>query len=562
VRSLSESASGRLFAERAQAADAEFRIGPADEASVGAICQRLDGIPLAIEMAAARAPTLGCERLLQRLDDRFRLLTGGRRTALPRQRTLIATLDWSHDLLSERDAAAFRRLGVFSGGFTLDAAAAVCACERWDGLEVAEATASLVAKSLVAPETVWDARRYRLLETTRAYALDKLAAAGETQSMQQAHAAYFRRLAAQSTDDFWLKPVSDIAFAERYFAEVDNFARAIDWAFGPDGDVQTGGALVADTAALMQARSLYVEFAAWAEQALLQSTAETPPAVRARLLAGQALIHTWISSTKEAELAEAAIEACRAADDALSLFIALVARSAGLMDSGRDQEAVPYREELSAMGRQFPSPSRVSANVKASTWRMALALDPQTPPDQVDRAIADFRSFGAEGMALTYRLFRLMLYPSHVNEAIEAFRALLADVRGSFTQADSMSGVVAAHLTTLLAARNGPNDLDEATDLARRYAHIEDSTVPLHLAAGLGWVALRTGRAPAAARLAGRLRKVTADMGRAGNPGYRRLFETLSRALQHELPEAELEQLMAEGASLTANDARRLVLGD
>ena len=125
LRSLGEPDAAALFTERAHGADARFKITAQNRSAVAAICRRLDGIPLAIEMAAARAPSLGCEGVLERLDDRFRVLTGGRRTALPRQRTLLATLDWSHGLLSEGDAAVFRRLSVFSGGFSSEGASEV-----------------------------------------------------------------------------------------------------------------------------------------------------------------------------------------------------------------------------------------------------------------------------------------------------------------------------------------------------------------------------------------------------------------------------------------------------
>jgi len=139
LRSLGEPDAVSLFAERATAADTAFALRPQDAGAVAAICRRLDGIPLAVEMAAARAPSLGCEGVLQRLDDRFRILTGGRRTAMPRQRTLQATLDWSHGLLSEADAAVFRRLGAFTGGFTLEAASKVAVDERLDSFGVVDA---------------------------------------------------------------------------------------------------------------------------------------------------------------------------------------------------------------------------------------------------------------------------------------------------------------------------------------------------------------------------------------------------------------------------------------
>jgi len=561
LRSLAEADAARLFCERARTVDPSFNPPETSADAIAAVCRRLDGIPLAIEMAAVRAPMLGCEGLLQRLDDRFRLLTGGRRTALPRQRTLLATLDWSHDLLSERDAAVFRRLGVFTGGFALDAAE-VCACERWDGVEVAEAVASLVAKSLVTLETAFGARRYRLLETTRAYALEKLAAAGETQETQRVHADYFRHLAARSVADYELRPVSDDVFAERYFGEVDNFARAIDWAFGPQGDVQAGIALAADAVALMEARSLYAEFAAWAEQAILRMGSETPTAVRARLLAAQAFIYLGTSPTKAAELAAPAIEACRATGDALSLCLPLFARAYAVANSGHAEEAAPLAAEMGALIDRFPSPSRIVASIKTWVWHCAFILDPATATvDLLDGAIADLRSFGAEGQAILGRYWRLSAYaPSDINAAIDAWRTLLADVRRTYSLAGFTTAMMVGQLMTLLARRGGPGDLDEAMELGRRHAHIDVWYEGLYTLAGLGWVALKTGRAAVAGRLAGRLSGISADP--ASHLLHRKVFNDLLAALQVELTEAELGALMADGARLSAGHARRLVLGE
>src|SRR5262249_48614693 len=148
-------------------------------AITGMVCRRLDGIPLAIELAAARTATLGLDELAARLDDRFRLLTGGLRTALPRQQTLRATLDWSYELLPTIEQTVLRVLAVFAGGFTLEAATAVVTANDLDAPEVLDIVTNLAAKSLVVVEIADAGAPYRLLETTRVYALEKLAESGE-----------------------------------------------------------------------------------------------------------------------------------------------------------------------------------------------------------------------------------------------------------------------------------------------------------------------------------------------------------------------------------------------
>jgi predicted ATPase len=150
---------------------------------IAAICRRFDGIPLAIELAAARAAALGIEEVAARLDDRFRLLSGGRRTALPRHMTLRATLDWSFELLPEPECVILRRLAIFAGVFSLEAASAVVASAEVTPAEVVDGLSNLVAKSLVAMEVNGPVTRYHLLDTTRAYALEKLDKAGEQEAV-------------------------------------------------------------------------------------------------------------------------------------------------------------------------------------------------------------------------------------------------------------------------------------------------------------------------------------------------------------------------------------------
>ena len=183
----------RLFVERARAAGPHFAPDRV-VAMIAAICQRLDGIPLAIELAAARVAAFGIEELSARLDDRFQLLTGGRRTALPRHQTLRATFDWSYELLAEPERVILRRLAVFAGFFSLEAAGAVAASPEAAPSEIVDGVSSLVAKSLVAAEIDSAIARYRLLDTTRAYALEKLGDSGELEAVARRHAEYYRDL--------------------------------------------------------------------------------------------------------------------------------------------------------------------------------------------------------------------------------------------------------------------------------------------------------------------------------------------------------------------------------
>jgi len=255
----------RLFIERARAANPRFAPEAEQLATIGAICRRLDGLPLAIELAAARTVALSARQLLGLLDDCFRLLSSGRRTALPRHQTLRATLEWSHDLLPEPERVILRRLGVFSGVFTLEAAAAVATNAELPAPRVVEGLAELFAKSLV----VTDIRRvggYRLLDTTRAFAAEQLAAAGEADVLSRRHAEYYRALFARAKSEVEARPASD--WLAEYRPKLDNLRRALNWAFSPAGDIAAGIDLATLSLPLWFELSLFGECRGWMQRAL------------------------------------------------------------------------------------------------------------------------------------------------------------------------------------------------------------------------------------------------------------------------------------------------------
>jgi predicted ATPase/DNA-binding winged helix-turn-helix (wHTH) protein len=262
----------RLFVARAQAAEPRYAPGHRLASTTAAICRRLDGMPLAIELAAARIAAFGVEGVAARLDDRFRLLTGGSRTALPRQQTLRATLDWSHELLSEPERVVLRRLSVFTGSFTLDAAAVIAASPEIAGADVVECVANLVAKSLVSTDLGGTATSYRLLETTRAYARDKLRESGELERFGRRHAEYERDLFERAQAEWETQPTAQWLAA--YGRELDNLRTALDWAFAPDGDTTIGVALTMAAVPLWFQLSLLDECRTRVERALSTLAAE------------------------------------------------------------------------------------------------------------------------------------------------------------------------------------------------------------------------------------------------------------------------------------------------
>ncbi|MEA2822345.1 MAG: hypothetical protein QOJ86_4349 [Bradyrhizobium sp.] len=255
-----------LFVARTKALNAGFSPHAEDLASIATICRRLDGIPLAIEFAAARAAVLSVQGVAAGLRDRFALLTAGRRTALPRQQTLRATLDWSHELLPETERRLLRRLAVFAGGFTVDSAAAVVADAGLDTAMVTDCIANLVTKSLIALDPAPGAVRWYLLETIRAYALEKLGEHTEAHIAAQHHALYFRDLFALQARGA-RSSLSDENLA-RHVREIDNVRAALDWSFS-GGDQAIGIDLTAAYAPVWRHLSLMIECRVRCERALL-----------------------------------------------------------------------------------------------------------------------------------------------------------------------------------------------------------------------------------------------------------------------------------------------------
>ena len=266
-----------LFVERARAAAPSFSPHAPVAATIAAICRRLDGIPLAIELAAARVAALGIEGLAAGLDDRFHLLTGGRRTALPRHQTLRATLDWGYDLLTEPERVVLRRLAIFAGGFTLQAASAV-ATDDAIASDVIDCVANLVAKSLVTADVAGAIVRYRLLETTRAYALEKLVESGERERLSRRHAEYYHELFERAEVASEMRPAAE--WLAEYGLEIDNLRAALDWAFSPGGDTAVGVALTVASGLLWTRLSLSDECRRLTKRALSALGPGSDPATR------------------------------------------------------------------------------------------------------------------------------------------------------------------------------------------------------------------------------------------------------------------------------------------
>jgi predicted ATPase/DNA-binding winged helix-turn-helix (wHTH) protein len=256
----------QLFVRRARAGDQAFTLDAMAMAGISKICRHLDGNPLAIELAAGCVAAIGVDTLASRLEGRFQLLKGGRRSALQRHRSLEAALDWSYGLLMPAQQAVLRRIAVFAGSFTLDGAVAVAASDDIDESQVAEHVTALIKKSLVGVDMRRPTTRYHLLDTTRVYAREKLAESGDFGNTARRHASYYRAL-LEKVEAIWQTTPTSAAIAT-YALDVDDIRAALDRAFQPDGDAALGVGLAVALAPLWPVLSTMGEFRAIIARAL------------------------------------------------------------------------------------------------------------------------------------------------------------------------------------------------------------------------------------------------------------------------------------------------------
>jgi len=541
-----------LFVERVGALQPGFRLGSDNVAAVAEICRRLDGLPLAIELAAARVPLLGVAGVHERLHERLRLLTGGARTALRRHQTLRETLDWSHALLGPGDQAVFRRCGVFVGSFSLPAAQQVLADARLDEWAVLDHLATLVDKSLLGVEP-GEPPRYRLLESTRTYALEKLRDAGETDALLRRHAQSMRVQFDEVSRSFW--SLSSRDRERRCRPDIDNLRAALDWA-REAGDGELLIALTGASAWLLGASGLRLEALRRCDEALALVDASTPPALEARLRRARA-DQAWPRYEAEDRAALArCIALYRRVDDRPGLFAALTSRvilESRIREFGSAERAL---QEMTELHDAAWPPALRSQLPKARYWMYSCG-DHKAPAwaalaemQRLAEAAGDDR---IRALALQYQE-QWAMTEGRPEEAVARGRELLELARpDTFGQIWAYTlGNLGTALTELGRLDEGLPLLAESTALFRQRGLLGECLDALAL------LALRQGRHADAARTLGR-----AD----ANHGLRfgseqRIRKLVEAELRQTIGDAELQRLFAEGAELSESEAARIGFGD
>jgi predicted ATPase/DNA-binding CsgD family transcriptional regulator len=455
----SHSEAVRLFVERAQAVRPEFELNDDNAAAVAEIVRRLDGLPLAIELAAARAKVLAPNALLARLENRLTLLTGGARDLPDRQRTMRDAIAWSHDLLSGDAQVLFRRLAVFAGGFSLEAAE-----EALGEAAVLDGLASLVDQSLLRQEAGPGGElRFRMLETVREYGLEQLAASGEGNEFRARHAAWFMALAERAAADFLRG--EDVDWSARLLAEQDNLRAALHWAV-ETGEGETAQRLAGALIWFWFNRGQFREGRGWLARARAIGGTEIPPAVRARtLFADGMLAHYQGDDAHAVPILEEGLALGRQGGDPTDLGRALLLLGVIAEDTGGYERAVPLLEEartlFAANGAQlWHANARVHLGVVAFGRR-----DDEVAYAHGEAALAIYRGVGdrlgvAVGTAAALNCLGLVATArgdaaragAHLRAALEQ-RAALGDRWGVADSLASLAALAAASRQPERAAR-------------------------------------------------------------------------------------------------------------
>jgi predicted ATPase/DNA-binding SARP family transcriptional activator len=543
-----------LFAERASAADARFRLTQQNTSAVADVCRRLDGIPLALEMAAGRVRALSPSQLAELLDRHFDVLTGGNRVALPRQQTMRALIDWSHDLLSEREKLLFRRLAIFAGTFSFEAAREVCGGAEFGASDVLDLLSALINKSLVTVESGGESSRYRLLDSVRQYGRERLAHSGELPDVSRRQALWALAFAQEADADYFAVPT--LVWNARVEPEMDELRSALVWALGERNDAMLGVRLAA---AMRWAWVLFAphEGRRWVQNALASVDGDTPAEVAAPL---------WLAETHLAHSFEAFRDTVSASEHARAAFRALGERRG---DADAQRFAAHSRAMLGevAEGEAMLEQALATLRELGEVRLVGRCLNYQA---LLRSALGDLA-----GARTLYRS-TLAIAQAHGDEHMEFLAA------GNLAEVEFHSGDVESALrlneSVLAAKRARKETLGVAVDLFNRATYLvalgryQDARATLlealevargqHAGVHVEWglqrmatVAAALGDDERAARLIGHVDAAfrAAEVGR--DPSQQREHERVLASLSERLGNGRFDALLRAGSQLTEDEA-------
>jgi predicted ATPase/class 3 adenylate cyclase len=561
----------RLFVDRATGTLPTFRLDAATIGPVVEICRRLDGIPLALELAAARINVLTADDIAQGLGDRFRLLTGGRRTSVPRQQTLQALIDWSWDLLSESDQRLLRRLSVFVGGWTLDAAAEVTA-DRPAGagptpppasrLDTLDGLGRLVDRSLVIAEH-GGGTRFRMLETIRQYARDRLVASGESTELRTRHLARFRRMAEDAGPA--LEGAGMLATLEQLDIEIDNIRAALDWAF--EAEPEAGVEIAASLGQYWRARSVGSEGLDRLAEAIeaLRRLPEPEPDTAAERL--RLAVRVLATAAREAAMTNRRIDAARdwgdeavrlarESGDPRTLSTALAGRGFVLMFAGRSTDDVLAAQAETAIIAEEAGDWMSATMAAAARSEYLMGTDLADAETWVVRATEAARRAGnpfAVGLAALAR-GRYLGFCGRIDEA----RPWFAEAQAQFHEIrDHRLELVARSDLAHALRRAGDFDGAEAAyrEVMPEWQRLGHRGAVANLLESFAFVAVERGDPRRAAVILGAAEQLRSASEASMLAPERVEYDREIAQARGALDEAEFEQAWSHGAGLTTEDS-------
>jgi predicted ATPase/class 3 adenylate cyclase len=522
---LSQYEAVRLFIERAKAARPDFSVTDENAPAVAEICMRLDGLPLAIELAAARIKLLPPRAMLERLGSRLKLVTGGARNLPERQRTLRGTIEWSHTLLEEGERVFFARLAVFSGGRTMEAIEAICDAKGDLPVDTLDGVSSLLDKSLLRQEEGPESEpRFVMLETIHEYARERLEASGEAEEVRRLHAEYFLALAEEAEPE--LTGPDQLAWLERLEAEHDNMRAALQWSL--EKEPETAFRLAGMLARFWDIRSDISEGSRWLEAALRQSGRPdtiTEAATRAKLSSEAGTFAFYRADYDHAIVLHGeALELYRELGDDSGVAFALMCLGAQYNQPGDYERAAPFFEEALALSRRIGD----RPNMVDTLHNLA---DVERQRGNYERA----KTLGMESMALAREM-----EDKWQLAGIVVWVGLLTVFSGD--EHDLAEGF-----------------LKEALVLSRELGNWADGAYCLEGFAGLAGAKAQGGRA---ARLWGAAEALRKTIGAPLSIEGRLYFERSMVAARAELGEAAWEAAFAQGMAMSPEEAAEYALGE
>ena len=561
VEALLQYEAVELFIQRAEAVRPSFVLHDANAPAVADICVRLDGLPLALELAAARIKLLSPRVMLARLEDRFKLLRGGARDLPARQRALRATIDWSHDLLDEDEQTLFRRLAVFIGGRTLEGVEVVCSpMDAGDGLaplqiDVLDGLASLVDKSLIQQEEGVDGEpRFTMLVTIHQYAAERLEGSGEAEALRRRHAAYYLALAEEAEAE--LRGPEQGMWLERLEAEHDNLRAALRWA-QEIGEAETGLRLGGALWRFWYVRGYYSEGREWLAGLLALARASKPTATRAQALNGAGLLaHEQGDYAAARSLYEESLAIRRELGDKRGIAISLNSLGHVVREQGEYAKARSFYGESLAIRRELGDKRGIAVslnnlgNVAHDQGDYAAARSLYGESLAIKRELGDKRGIAISLNSLAEVVCEQGDYAKACSlyEKSLAIKRELGDKRGIAVSLDGL-GLVARHQGDYVAARSLHGEsLAIFRELGYRWGV---------LAVLEGFVALAAaqGQPERALRLAGAAAALREAIGAPLPPTYQAELERHLETAQQALGEQASATALADGRAMTMEQA-------